>query len=193
VALHHTHIKDISKNKLKRTLNLFEVVCSGVGIIMGAGIYALIGVASAYSGNSLWFAFVLAAIIAALTGLSYAELSSVFKSDSSEYEYTKKYLPFDYQCARLDFLDKLDRAKKEATRGGRTEREIKIDFGDLDSYGNPKRFFLVKEDEDIEMRTIDNIKTPIIVSVSRQFRCSERGHKTTICIPRSIYEERKKK
>jgi len=89
VALHHTHIKDISKNKLKRTLNLFEVVCSGVGIIMGAGIYALIGVASAYSGNSLWFAFVLAAIIAALTGLSYAELSSVFKSDSSEYEYTK--------------------------------------------------------------------------------------------------------
>ena|SRR3990167_10752346 len=110
-----------------------------------------------------------------------------------EYEYTKKYLPFDYQCARLDFLDKLDRAKKEATRGGRTEREIKIDFGDLDSYGNPKRFFLVKEDEDIEMRTIDNIKTPIIVSVSRQFRCSERGHKTTICIPRSIYEERKKK
>lgn len=89
MALHHTHIKDISKNKLKRTLNLFEVVCSGVGIIMGAGIYALIGIASAYSGNSLWFAFVLAAIMATLTGLSYAELSSVFKSDSSEYEYAK--------------------------------------------------------------------------------------------------------
>ncbi len=89
MALKHTHIKEFAKNKLKRTLNFFEVVCSGVGIIMGAGIYALIGAASAYSGNSLWFAFVLAAIIAAFTGLSYAELSSVFKSDSSEYEYAK--------------------------------------------------------------------------------------------------------
>ena len=89
MALKHTHIKELSRNKLKRTLTLFEVVCSGVGIIMGAGIYALIGVASAYSGNSLWFAFVLAAVMATFTGLSYAELSSVFKSDSSEYEYAK--------------------------------------------------------------------------------------------------------
>jgi len=88
MGIHHLHVKHI-RAKLKRTLNLFEVVCSGTGIIMGAGIYALIGVASSYSGNSLWLAFILAAIMATFTGLSYAELSSVFKSDSSEYEYAK--------------------------------------------------------------------------------------------------------
>jgi len=89
VALHHHHIKELKNNKLKRTLSLFEVTCSGTGIILGAGIYALIGVASGYSGNSLWLAFVFAAVMAVFTGLSYAELSSFYKSDSSEYEYTK--------------------------------------------------------------------------------------------------------
>ena len=89
MALHHHHVKEISSSRLKRTLSLFEVTCSGTGIILGAGIYALIGVASAYSGNSLWLAFVFAAVMAILTGLSHAELSSFYKSDSSEYEYTR--------------------------------------------------------------------------------------------------------
>ena len=90
MALHHTHIKEVRQTKLKRTLTLLDTTVCGVGIIFGAGIYALIGIASGYAGNSLWLSFVLAAIMAAFTGLSYAELSSIFKSDSSEYEYAKK-------------------------------------------------------------------------------------------------------
>lgn len=83
-------IKKIKQYKLKRTLSLFEVTASGVGIILGAGIYALIGIASSYAGNTLWLSFLIAAVIAAFTGLSYAELSSIFKSNSAEYNYTKK-------------------------------------------------------------------------------------------------------
>src|SRR3990167_3951673 len=90
MGIHPREIKKIKQYKLKRTLSLFEVTISGIGIILGAGIYALVGVASGYAGNSLWVSFLLAAIIAAFTGLSYAELSSVFKGDSTEYEYTKK-------------------------------------------------------------------------------------------------------
>ena len=75
--------------ELKKELSLFQVTLAGIGVILGAGIYALIGVASGIAGNAIWLAFVIGAIIAMLTGLSYAELSSIFKRDSGEYDYVQ--------------------------------------------------------------------------------------------------------
>ena len=74
--------------QLKRTLGLFEVTLSGLGITLGAGIYTLISEAAALAGNALWISFVIAAIVAIVTGLSYAELASIFPKASAEYEYT---------------------------------------------------------------------------------------------------------
>ena len=74
--------------KLKRTLGLFEVILSGLGIILGAGIYALISEAAALAGNALWASFLIAAIVAIITGLSYAELASIFPKASAEFEYS---------------------------------------------------------------------------------------------------------
>lgn len=76
--------------RLKRTLTIWPVALSGVGVILGAGIYALIGEAAATSGNALWLAFLFSAAIAAFTGLSYAELSSMFPVAGAEYEYTTR-------------------------------------------------------------------------------------------------------
>ena len=73
--------------KLKKELGLFEVTLAGIGVILGAGIYALIGIASGIAGNALWLSFVIGAVIAMLTGLSYAELSSMFRRDSGEFDY----------------------------------------------------------------------------------------------------------
>ncbi|HSD58974.1 MAG TPA: amino acid permease [Methanotrichaceae archaeon] len=78
------------KVELKRALGLWEVTLSGVGIILGAGIYALIGEAAGLAGNAVWMAFALSALVALLTGLSYAELSSMFPKASAEYEYTSQ-------------------------------------------------------------------------------------------------------
>ncbi|MFH1773789.1 MAG: amino acid permease [Methanobacteriota archaeon] len=75
--------------KLKRELGLLEVTLSGVGIILGAGIYALVGKAAGLAGNALWISFIAAALIAALTGLSYAELSSIYPKAGAEYEYIR--------------------------------------------------------------------------------------------------------
>ena len=61
----------------------------GVGLILGAGIYALIGDAAGAAGNSVWISFVLAAISAVFTGLSYAELSSMYPKAAAEYSYVK--------------------------------------------------------------------------------------------------------
>lgn len=76
------------KIALKRELGLFEATFAGVGVILGAGIYALIGEAAGLAGNSVWISFGLAALIAIFTGLSYAELSSMYPKASAEYEYT---------------------------------------------------------------------------------------------------------
>jgi basic amino acid/polyamine antiporter, APA family len=78
------------KPKLKRALGFWQATICGIGIILGAGIYALIGVAAGIAGPALWLSFLIAGIIAGLTGLSYAELSSIFKKDAAEYDYTKK-------------------------------------------------------------------------------------------------------
>jgi basic amino acid/polyamine antiporter, APA family len=74
---------------LRRELGLFQATVAGVGIILGAGIYALIGVAAGPAGNATWLAFLITAIIALFTGLSYAELSSMFKGNAAEYDYIK--------------------------------------------------------------------------------------------------------
>lgn len=76
--------------KLKRSLSLFEATFYGIGIIVGAGIYALIGQAAGTAGNALWMSFLIGAAIAVVTGLSYAELSSMFPSDAGEYVYVRK-------------------------------------------------------------------------------------------------------
>ena len=84
-----TKVLGKSSYKLKRELGLFNVTIAGVGIILGAGIYALIGIASREAGNATWLSFLISAIVAGFTGLSYAELSSIFKGDAGEYDYCK--------------------------------------------------------------------------------------------------------
>lgn len=78
------------KPHLKKELGVLEVTLAGVGIILGAGIYALIGKAAAIAGTGVWLSFLIAAAIAALTGLSYAELSSSFPKAGAEYVYTNQ-------------------------------------------------------------------------------------------------------
>jgi APA family basic amino acid/polyamine antiporter len=73
---------------LARELGLWEVTLSGVGIILGAGIYALIGVAAGQAGNAVWLSFAISAVAALFTALSYAELSSMYPRAGAEYEYT---------------------------------------------------------------------------------------------------------
>jgi len=76
-------------SELKRHMGLFQITMYGVGIILGAGIYVLIGEAAGLAGDAVWISFVLAAIVAVIAGLSYAELSSVFPKAAAEYTFIK--------------------------------------------------------------------------------------------------------
>ena len=59
---------------LKRTLGLAECVFFGVGSILGAGIYTILGKVAGLSGNMIWIAFLVASVCALATAFSYAEL-----------------------------------------------------------------------------------------------------------------------
>jgi APA family basic amino acid/polyamine antiporter len=75
---------------LSRKIGLFGLTASGVGMILGAGIYALIGRAAGVAGNSVWISFLIGALISSFTGLSYAELSSMIPRAAAEVSYARE-------------------------------------------------------------------------------------------------------
>lgn len=76
--------------KLKRTLSLAECIFFGVGSILGAGIYTIIGKVAGFAGNLTWLSFLIASFTALLTAFSYAELSAAYPKAGGEYVYTKE-------------------------------------------------------------------------------------------------------
>lgn len=79
--------------KLDRTLGLWSLTIYGVGLILGAGIYSIIGAAAGAAGRSLWLSFVVAGLVALLTALSYAELATMFPKAGAEYTYVRMAAP----------------------------------------------------------------------------------------------------
>ena len=62
--------------ELKRTISTGQLMLYGVGSMMGAGIYGLVGKGAGIMGGAVWMAFLLAMTAALLTGLSYASVAS---------------------------------------------------------------------------------------------------------------------
>lgn len=69
-------VSDSSTPKLKRSLGLSMLAWYGIGTIVGGGFYALVGKVVGEAGLFAPISYVIAAVIATLTALSYAELSS---------------------------------------------------------------------------------------------------------------------
>lgn len=78
---------------LKSTLSLTELTFYGVGTIVGAGIYSVLGAAAGETGAGVWVSLLLAGIAAFITGLSYAELISLFPRAGAEYHFLTAAFP----------------------------------------------------------------------------------------------------
>lgn len=76
-------------SELSRHMGLFHLTMYGVGLVLGAGIYVLIGEAAGFAGNSMWISFLLGAVVAVFAGLSYAELAALFPKAAAEYTFVK--------------------------------------------------------------------------------------------------------
>jgi amino acid transporter len=78
------------KTGLRKELGLLEITLVGIGNILGAGIYVLMGKAAGLAGNTVWFSFLFARVTAALSALSYMELTSMYPRAGAEYEFVKR-------------------------------------------------------------------------------------------------------
>ena len=76
----------------QRRFGLFDATGIGVGAIVGGGILALAGTALAATGPGAWIAFLLNGIIAVITALSFAELSTAFAQSGGTYLFAKRVL-----------------------------------------------------------------------------------------------------
>ncbi|HRK64914.1 MAG TPA: amino acid permease [Terricaulis sp.] len=74
--------------ELKRTLSWPHLVALGVGAIVGAGIYALIGQGAGMAGPGVIVSFAVAGGVCACAALCYAELASMMPASGSAYTYT---------------------------------------------------------------------------------------------------------
>lgn len=76
--------------KLDRTLGLPLVTLYGLGNILGAGIYVLVGKVAGFAGSSTVLAFLIAMATAAVTALSYMELAGRYPVSASVSVYLHK-------------------------------------------------------------------------------------------------------
>lgn len=84
-----------SQPELRRTLHLWQLTATGIGIVVGAGIYVLIGDATREAGPAVWLSFAIAALLAGLTALTYCELAGMYPSAGVEFTWTARaFNPF---------------------------------------------------------------------------------------------------
>ena len=74
-------------------MSLFDATLIGVGAMIGAGIFVLIGIAAGVAGPALLLSFVLNGAVAVITAMSYAELGSCFHDAGGGYLWVKEGLP----------------------------------------------------------------------------------------------------
>ena len=74
----------------KKYLSVRQAAFIGVGAMVGAGIFALLGAAGEVAGAAVWLSFLIAGIIAGLQGYSFAKLGARYPSAGGMLEYVAK-------------------------------------------------------------------------------------------------------
>ncbi|WP_327705375.1 amino acid permease [Streptomyces decoyicus] len=78
---------DLEGNGLRRSMGLFQLVCFGIGAIVGTGIFVGLSDTVAEAGPAVLVSFVLAAITCVFTAFSFAELGGAIPVSGSSYSY----------------------------------------------------------------------------------------------------------
>jgi amino acid transporter len=74
----------------KKFLTVRQAAFIGVGAMVGAGIFALLGAAGEVAGAAVWLSFLLAGVVAGLQGYSFAKLGARYPTAGGLLEYVAK-------------------------------------------------------------------------------------------------------
>ena len=71
----------------KEYLSLWSVIALGIGSMVGAGIFALMGQATLMAGKNVYWSFILGGVAALLSGYTYAKLGSRYPGSGGIMDY----------------------------------------------------------------------------------------------------------
>jgi basic amino acid/polyamine antiporter, APA family len=80
------------ERSLRRDLRLVDAVAIGLGAIVGAGIFVVLGIAAGVAGPALLVGLLLAGVAATCNALSSAQLAAVYPQSGGTYEYGYRLL-----------------------------------------------------------------------------------------------------
>ena len=89
--------------QLKRRIGTGLLTAYGVGVMVGAGIYVLVGIAAGQAGIWAPLSFLFAAAVAIPTALTFSELSARIPEaagDSVRYFFSSLHISFSISCIR---------------------------------------------------------------------------------------------
>src|SRR5580700_9037427 len=80
--------EDNGESHLHRSLNSFDLTLMGIGVIIGAGVFVLTGVAAATrAGPAIVISYIIAGLASMFSALAYAELAASIGGSGSAYSY----------------------------------------------------------------------------------------------------------
>lgn len=71
-------------------IGLFAAMCIGIGGMIGAGIFSILGVVAQAAGTAMWLSFLIGGIVAVLSTYSYAKLGARYPSAGGAVEFLVK-------------------------------------------------------------------------------------------------------
>lgn len=75
---------------IKKSIGLWAAISIGIGGMIGAGIFSILGVASQIAGNAIYISFIIAGVVALLSTYSYAKMGATFPSAGGPVEFLVK-------------------------------------------------------------------------------------------------------
>ena len=76
--------------KNRKSMGLWSAISIGIGGMIGAGIFSILGISAQISGHAMYISFIIAGLIALLCSYSYAKLGSTYPSAGGPVEFLVK-------------------------------------------------------------------------------------------------------
>jgi amino acid transporter len=77
----------MNNNQTTATISLSAAIAIGIGGMIGAGIFSILGVVAEAAGTGMWISFLLGGIVALFSTYSYAKLGAAFPTAGGPVEF----------------------------------------------------------------------------------------------------------
>ncbi|HWI22077.1 MAG TPA: APC family permease [Baekduia sp.] len=133
----------LEDTELKRAISSKMLLLFVIGDVLGAGIYALVGVVGGRVGGAIWMAFAAALILALITAFAYSELVTKYPRAAGAALYVNKAFGIHFVTFIVTFAVMASGVASAATLSRSFGGDYLADFVDLPTIGVAIAFLLL--------------------------------------------------